>query len=183
MLDLAALISLLRLHRGRRGRTRMSSGSSRAFGGSIRGECTDRILSMGEADLLKTVREYVEHHNNDRPHQSLEGSASRPRAVEDVGEVAATPVLGGQARLLARLRPPLMGPTRALLTQRIADANEAAKKPAQPAADDESEGEAQLTHGSGAEGGADRAASERAECNPEGSNHRIEDSRRKQECA
>ncbi len=50
---------------------------------------------MGEAHVLRTVREYVEYDNSDGPHQSLEGNASTPRGVEDVGEVAARPVLGG----------------------------------------------------------------------------------------
>jgi len=34
-------------------------------------------------------------YNNDRPHQSLDGNAPTPRAAEDVGEIVATPVLGG----------------------------------------------------------------------------------------
>ena len=63
--------------------------------GSIRREYTDHIIPIGEAHLLQTVREYVEYYNNDRPHQSFEGNAPTPRAVEDVGKVAATPVLGG----------------------------------------------------------------------------------------
>jgi hypothetical protein len=63
--------------------------------GSIRRECTDHIIPMGETHLLRSVREYAEYYNNRRPHQSLEGNAPTPRAVEDVGEIAATPVLGG----------------------------------------------------------------------------------------
>ena len=63
--------------------------------GSIRRECTDHIIAMGERHLLRTVREYAEYYNHDRPHQSLEGNAPTPRAVEDVGQVVATPVLGG----------------------------------------------------------------------------------------
>ena len=47
--------------------------------GSIRRECTDHIIPMGEAHLLRTVREYVEYYNSDRPHQSLESLSRRPR--------------------------------------------------------------------------------------------------------
>lgn len=63
--------------------------------GSVRRECTDHTIPMGEMHLLRTVREYVEYYNNDRPHQSLDGNAPVPRAVEDIGQVIATPVLGG----------------------------------------------------------------------------------------
>ena len=47
--------------------------------GSIRRGCTDHIIPMGEAHLLRTVREYVEYWNDDRPHQSLDGEAPIPR--------------------------------------------------------------------------------------------------------
>jgi transposase InsO family protein len=50
---------------------------------------------MGESHLRRTVREYVEYYNNDRTHQSLDGNAPKPRACEAVGDVVATPVLGG----------------------------------------------------------------------------------------
>jgi hypothetical protein len=50
---------------------------------------------MGETHSRWTVREPVEYYNNDRPHQLLGGNASTPRAVEDVGDVVATPILGG----------------------------------------------------------------------------------------
>jgi transposase InsO family protein len=63
--------------------------------GSIRRECTNLIIPMGETHLLRTARAYVEYYNSDRPHQSLDGNAPTPRAVEDFGEVVATPVLGG----------------------------------------------------------------------------------------
>lgn len=63
--------------------------------GSIRRECTDHIISMGERHLLRSVREYVEYYNGCRPHQSLDGNAPIPRDVEAVGDVAAKPVVGG----------------------------------------------------------------------------------------
>lgn len=63
--------------------------------GSIRRECTDHIIPMGETHLLRTLREYVEYYNNSRTHQSLDGNAPTPRVVECVGKIVATPVLGG----------------------------------------------------------------------------------------
>lgn len=63
--------------------------------GSIRRECTDQIIPMGEMHLLRTVSAYAAYYNTKRPHQSLDGNAPRPRAVEEVGDVVPKPVLGG----------------------------------------------------------------------------------------
>ena len=63
--------------------------------GSIRRECTDHIIPMGEAHLRRAVREYVAYYNGSRPHQSLDGNAPIPRGVEALGEVVASPVLSG----------------------------------------------------------------------------------------
>ncbi len=63
--------------------------------GSIRRECTDHIIPFGRRHLLRTLREYVEYYNTARPHQSLDRNSPIPRRVEAVGEVCASPVLGG----------------------------------------------------------------------------------------
>ena len=63
--------------------------------GTIRRECTDRIIPFGRRHLLRTVSEYVEYYNEARPHQSLDRNSPMPRRVESVGEVCAKPVLGG----------------------------------------------------------------------------------------
>ena len=63
--------------------------------GSIRRECTDHILPLDERHLRRTLAEYVEYYNVDRPHQSLDGESPAGRKVESMGEVAARPVLGG----------------------------------------------------------------------------------------
>ncbi len=63
--------------------------------GSIRRECTDHVIPMGEKHLLRTLREYVEYYNESRTHQSLDGNAPNARKVEHDGAVVATPVLGG----------------------------------------------------------------------------------------
>ncbi len=62
---------------------------------SIRRECTDHIIPMGETHLLRTVRAYADDYNTSRAHQSLDGNAPILRDVESVGAVVATPVLGG----------------------------------------------------------------------------------------
>lgn len=63
--------------------------------GSIRRECTDHIIPMGEKHLLRTVREYMAYYNEYRPHQALDGNSPVVRAVKRKGEVVGKPVLGG----------------------------------------------------------------------------------------
>lgn len=50
--------------------------------GSIKRECTDHIIPMGEAHSLRTVRAYADYDNNDRPHQSPGGGAPIPLIFE-----------------------------------------------------------------------------------------------------
>jgi putative transposase len=40
--------------------------------GSLRRECLDRILILGHRQLEEVVRAYISHHNEHRPHRSLE---------------------------------------------------------------------------------------------------------------
>jgi len=64
--------------------------------GSIRRECTDHIIALGERHLLRVLREYVEYYNETRTHLSLDRNAPEPRRVARIGgEIVGTPVLGG----------------------------------------------------------------------------------------
>jgi len=64
--------------------------------GSIRRECTDHVVALGEGHLRSVLREYVEYYNTARCHQALGGNAPEPRPVEDgSGAVVARPYLGG----------------------------------------------------------------------------------------
>jgi putative transposase len=40
--------------------------------GGLRRECLDRILILGRRQLEQVVRAYIGHHNEHRPHRSLE---------------------------------------------------------------------------------------------------------------
>ena len=67
---------------------------------SVRRECLDHVLLLGEAHLRRALGEYVAYFNRDRPHQgrgqrvpALEASL-RP-ARRDACGVIASPVLGG----------------------------------------------------------------------------------------
>ena len=67
------------------------------FIGSLRRECLDHMLILGEKQLRRIVKEYVTYFNNDRPHQGLHQripSAQAPSPAGE-GEIVARPVLGG----------------------------------------------------------------------------------------
>ena len=69
---------------------------------SLRTECLDHFLIRGEKHLAHLTKEYVEHYNQERPHQAR-GNVPLPEAEEDgprilpfpSGEVACRERLGG----------------------------------------------------------------------------------------
>ena len=65
--------------------------------GTIRRECTDHVIPLGERHLLRVLREFVEYYNAGRCHQALNGNSPVPRqrASCDDGEVQSQAVLGG----------------------------------------------------------------------------------------
>ena len=50
--------------------------------GSIRRECLDHLIVLGEGQLRSILREYFGYYNEVRPHQSLERNAPIPREIE-----------------------------------------------------------------------------------------------------
>jgi putative transposase len=70
------------------------------FLGSVRWECLDHRLVLGEAHLRRVLREYAAYYNRARPHQGLrqrlpdDPKARGPRAGSR-GLVRAGPILGG----------------------------------------------------------------------------------------
>lgn len=65
--------------------------------GTIRRECTDHLIILGENHLRRLLKEYVRDYNESRPHSSLEGNSPIPREVDppERGRVVAEPILGG----------------------------------------------------------------------------------------
>jgi transposase InsO family protein len=45
---------------------------------SIKEECLDRVIPLGEAHLRELIREYMDHYHVARPHQGLDGAFIRP---------------------------------------------------------------------------------------------------------
>jgi transposase InsO family protein len=62
---------------------------------SIRSECLDRIVPMGERHLRSVVSEYMEHYHGERNHQGLENRLINAMAVNDNGRVRRRERLGG----------------------------------------------------------------------------------------
>ncbi len=65
--------------------------------GSIRRECTDRIIVFGEEHLRRILSSYQTYYNEARTHLSLERNSPVPRELEppSKGRVVAIPHLGG----------------------------------------------------------------------------------------
>lgn len=65
--------------------------------GSIRRECLDHMLVIGEMHCRRLLTAYVSYHNEARPHQSLGGNSPVPLWVQppDDARVVAVPELGG----------------------------------------------------------------------------------------
>jgi transposase InsO family protein len=64
---------------------------------TLRHDCTDHVLALGEQHLEGLLREYVNWYNASRTHFSLGGNAPQPRTREPtpVRRLSVTPVLGG----------------------------------------------------------------------------------------
>ncbi len=63
--------------------------------GSVRRECLDHLVVLGEAHLRRIVAMYVSYYNGTRTHLSLEKDARIPRSIERVGRISSIPILGG----------------------------------------------------------------------------------------
>jgi transposase InsO family protein len=66
------------------------------FWGSLRRECLDFFILLGERHLYRVVKEYVAYFNNARPHQGLgQRIPGEPELSAREGKLIAFPVLSG----------------------------------------------------------------------------------------
>jgi putative transposase len=66
------------------------------FWGSLRRECLDFFILLGERHLYRVVKEYVGYFNTARPHQGVgQRIPSEPEPSAGEGDILAFPVLGG----------------------------------------------------------------------------------------
>jgi putative transposase len=69
------------------------------FLGSVRRECLDHLLILGERQLYEVIKEYVQFFNEARPHQGIEqripGKTESEGERSGKGKIVSFPVLGG----------------------------------------------------------------------------------------
>jgi transposase InsO family protein len=63
--------------------------------GSIRRECTDHVVVLGEQHLRHILLSYLNYYNALRTHLSLGKDAPVPRAVQAAGMIVPRPLHGG----------------------------------------------------------------------------------------
>src|SRR6202035_587364 len=63
--------------------------------GSIRRECSDHIIVVGEAHLRRILKSYARYYNETRTHLALDKDAPLSRTVKRAGRILCRPVLGG----------------------------------------------------------------------------------------
>jgi transposase InsO family protein len=71
--------------------------------GSIRRECLDHVVILGEAHLRRVLQAYKSYYNKLRTHRSLDKDAPRPRPVELTGRITSQAILGGLHHQYARV--------------------------------------------------------------------------------
>jgi transposase InsO family protein len=63
--------------------------------GTIRRECLDHMIVLGEAHLRRILGKYAAYYNGSRIHRSLNKDAPFSRAITHLGVITSRPVLGG----------------------------------------------------------------------------------------
>ncbi|HYM31287.1 MAG TPA: integrase core domain-containing protein [Candidatus Cybelea sp.] len=76
-------------------RSPWQNGHAERLIGSIRRECLDHILVLGEAHLRRILRAYATYYNEVRTHLALAKDAPIHRPMLHFGHIAARPILGG----------------------------------------------------------------------------------------
>jgi putative transposase len=68
------------------------------FVGTLRRECLDHVLILGEQHLRSVLAEYARHYNSHRPHQSLQQKPPQQQhshAVDITARIERRQILGG----------------------------------------------------------------------------------------
>jgi len=71
--------------------------------GSIRRECVDHIIVLGEAHLRRILRSYACYYNGIRTHRSLDKDAPVSRPIQRTGIIHSHALLGGLHHYYARV--------------------------------------------------------------------------------
>jgi transposase InsO family protein len=76
-------------------RSPWQNGHAERLIGSIRRECLDHVVILGDAHLRRVLKAYAAYYNQVRTHLALAKDAPRPRPVQPLGDILAKPILGG----------------------------------------------------------------------------------------
>lgn len=76
-------------------RSPWQNGHAERLIGSIRRECLDHMVILGEEHLRRVLATYADYYNESRPHLSLAKDAPRHRPIQTTGVIVGTPILGG----------------------------------------------------------------------------------------
>ena len=71
--------------------------------GSIRRECLDHIIVLGEVYLRRVLQSYADYYNSVRTHRSLNKDAPVSRPVQRTGVIRSRAILGGLHHRYARV--------------------------------------------------------------------------------
>jgi transposase InsO family protein len=63
--------------------------------GSIRRECLDHVIVLGELHLRRILKSYADYYNGARTHRSLHKDAPISRSVQRTGLLSSLAILGG----------------------------------------------------------------------------------------
>jgi transposase InsO family protein len=72
--------------------------------GSIRRECLDHIIVLGEAHLRQILQSYARYYNEIRTHRSLDKDAPVARQIQRIGSINQTPSLADFITTTSELR-------------------------------------------------------------------------------
>jgi transposase InsO family protein len=72
--------------------------------GSIRRECVDHIIVLGEVHLRQILQLYARYYNDIRTHRSLDKDAPVTRQIQQIGSIKSHAILGGPHHHYAELR-------------------------------------------------------------------------------
>ena len=64
--------------------------------GSIRRECVDHSIVLGEIHLRRVLKSYADYYNSIRTHRSLNKDAPVSRPVQRTGVISSRAILGGR---------------------------------------------------------------------------------------
>ena len=76
-------------------RSPWQNGITERFIGTLRRECLDHMVILGKAHLRRILSAYAGYYNQTRTHLALNKDAPLHRTVQQLGSIAATPVLAG----------------------------------------------------------------------------------------